>query len=44
MKDLGKYQKAMDELMIAGKVMDSTLNANNYDEASDTGVSFSVKN
>lgn len=36
--NLNDYQKAMDELMIAGKIMDSQMGEANYDQASETGV------
>jgi len=42
--NLGEYQKAMDQLTIAGKIMDSAMNQNNYDEASETGVEGMLNN
>jgi len=43
-QNLGEYQKAMDDLMIAGKIMDSAMNENMHDEASDTGVENMLSN
>ena len=37
-KNLSEYQDVMDKLTVAGKIMDSTLNSQSYDENSDKGV------
>jgi len=42
--NLGQYQKAMDDLTIAGKIMDSAMNENMHDEASETGVEGMLSN
>ena len=41
--NLGQYQKAMDDLTIAGKIMDSAMNENMHDEASEVGVNKTDK-
>eukprot|EP00330_Aristerostoma_sp_ATCC50986_P009341 CAMPEP_0114576446 /NCGR_PEP_ID=MMETSP0125-20121206/1207_1 /TAXON_ID=485358 ORGANISM="Aristerostoma sp., Strain ATCC 50986" /NCGR_SAMPLE_ID=MMETSP0125 /ASSEMBLY_ACC=CAM_ASM_000245 /LENGTH=369 /DNA_ID=CAMNT_0001764967 /DNA_START=101 /DNA_END=1211 /DNA_ORIENTATION=- len=42
--NMNNYQKAMDDLMIQGKIMDSAMNENMADEASDTGVENMLSN
>ena len=38
--NLSSYQKAMDDLTIAGNIMDNNLNQQTYDESSDKGVCY----
>jgi len=37
-KGLSEYQDVMDQLTVAGKIMDNNLNQQTYDESSDKGV------
>jgi hypothetical protein len=42
--NMQNYNKAMDELTVAGKIMESSMNDNMADEVSDTGVENMLAN